>query len=254
MSELIDSVFYSSLIKKNMPCRVLVPDVVSQSDESIPVLYLLHGLFGSWENWTDLTKLRQYVDGSELLIVMPDGGDNWYTDSEERYESYLIQDLLPEIENRFRASADRQKRAIAGNSMGGYGALKIAFKYPEIFSFAASFSGAFHVTRFLPGMEGGELAPSILRVFGDERSSMRADNDLFAIAAKAASNASQLPDIYFDCGIEDVFIEANREFTATLTAAGIEHEFFEVDGGHDWPYWDERIRCLIPLIKQKFSV
>ncbi len=251
MSDLIDGVFYSSLIQRNVRYRVLVPDAVSQGNEPVPVLYLLHGLFGSCENWTDLTGLRRYVDGSDLLIVMPDGGDNWYTDSGEAHESYLIQDLMPEMESRFRASSERGKRAIAGNSMGGYGAIKLALKYPEKFAFAASFSGAFHVTRLVA--DSGELAPSIRRVFGDEGSRIRRENDIFEIAARSHGIAGTLPRFYLDCGTEDEFVAANREFASTLTAAGIEHEFLEVTGGHDWPYWDERIGYLIPLLKAKLS-
>ncbi|HEX3100814.1 MAG TPA: alpha/beta hydrolase family protein [Pyrinomonadaceae bacterium] len=254
MSDLIDGVFHSSLIQKNVRYRVLVPHFVSESVEPIPVLYLLHGLFGSCENWTELTDLRSYVGEAKLMIVMPDGGDNWYTDSEEKYESYLIHDLMLEMENRFGASSKRDKRAIAGNSMGGYGALKLALKYPLVFDFAASFSGAFHATRLLGHSVDGELIPSISRVFGDGQSRVRIDNDIFALAARAAGNVDRLPGIYFDCGIDDEFIAANREFSSALTAAGIEHEFLEIDGGHDWPYWDDRIRYLVSILKHRFSV
>ncbi|MEP6945926.1 MAG: alpha/beta hydrolase family protein [Acidobacteriota bacterium] len=254
MSELIDDVFYSSLIQKNVPCRIVIPDSASHGNEPIPVLYLLHGLFGSCENWTDLTALKSYVGNAPLLVVMPDGGNNWYTDSREKYESYLIQDLMPEIEGRFNAGTDPAKRAIAGNSMGGYGALKIALRYPEIFSFAASFSGALQATRFLQGSEESELAPSILRIFGDMQSRVRLDNDLFSLAARSSGNSDGLPYIYFDCGLDDEFIAANREFSSTLAKAGIEHEFLEIAGGHDWPYWDERIRYLISILKKRFLI
>jgi len=254
MSDLIDGVFYSSLIQKNMPYRVLVPDAVSRADDPLPVLYLLHGLFGSCANWADLTELKSYVENSKLLVVMPEGGDNWYTDSEEKYESYLINDLMPEIKSRFNASTERGYRAIAGNSMGGYGAIKLALKYPDIFSFAASFSGAFHVTRFVGDSAGKEFAPSISRVFGNDNSQTRTANDLFAIASRASGNGKRLPGIYLDCGLDDEFIAANREFAATLTAAGVEHDYLEVAGGHDWPYWDGRVRYLISILKDKFSI
>jgi putative tributyrin esterase len=255
MSDLIDGVFYSSFIQKNVRYRVLVPDGVSESVEPVPVLYVLHGLFGSCENWTDLTALQRYVADAKLLIVMPDGGDNWYTDSEEKYESYLMRDLMPEVESRFGAASERGKRAITGNSMGGYGALKLALKYPETFDLAASFSGAFHVTRLLSDSEDGEMMPSVRRVFGEGGSRIRTDNDIFDIAALlSGSNVDRLPGIYFDCGIDDEFLSANREFSSALSAADIEHEFLEIDGGHDWPYWDDRIRYLVSMLKQRFSL
>ncbi|MFT3743533.1 MAG: alpha/beta hydrolase family protein [Pyrinomonadaceae bacterium] len=247
MSKLIDGFFFSSLIGKDLRYRAIVPNEARKSNA---VLYLLHGLFGSAENWTELTRLQEYAEHTDLIIAMPDGGDNWYTDSEEQYESFLIHDLLPEIEGRFGAPIDRNGRAIAGNSMGGYGALKIALKYPDLFGFAASFSGAFHVTRFLPGMDGGELAPSILRVFGDKDSSVRNANDIFTIAAAAAKAGPVTPRIYFDCGLDDPFIDANREFASALSAARIEYEFSELEGGHDWLYWDQRIAYLIQVLGQ----
>lgn len=252
MSKLIDGVFYSSLIRKDMPYRVLVPDVVSLAGGSLPVLYLLHGLFGSCENWTDLTGIQSYVDDANLMIVMPEGGDNWYTDSEEKYESYLIKELIPEIEGRFNAAADRGKRAIAGNSMGGYGALKIAFKHPEMFAFAASCSGAFHAAELPEDLTGCELTPSISRVFGKAQSRIRVDNNLFDIARRASLKANELPGIYFDCGLEDKFISVNRKFAVTLSQAGIEYQYLEINGGHDWSYWDRRIRYLVSSLKQKF--
>lgn len=254
MSKLIDGVFYSSLIGKDLPYRAIVPNGDRSTFGSTPVLYLLHGLFGSAANWTDLTRLNEYSGNMDLIIVMPDGGDNWYTDGEEKYESYLIRDLLPEIERRYGASTDRRNRSIAGNSMGGYGAVKIALKYPQLFGFAASFSGAFHVTRFFPGIEGGALAPSILRVFGEKDDPTRIDNDIFNVAARALESRDALPRIYFDCGLDDPFIDANREFASVLADTGIEFEFLEVAGGHDWSYWDQRIEYLIQLLTQRSPI
>lgn len=253
MSQLVDGFFYSSLIQKQLPYRAVVPSERPATDEPLRVLYLLHGLFGSYENWLDLTDLKTYAEGSNFLIVMPDGGDNWYTDSVGKYESYLIQDLLPAIEESFGASTERTGRAMAGNSMGGYGALKLGLRYPDLFGFAASFSGAFHVTQHNADALGSDLAPSLFRTFGPMGSDVRGDNDLAAIAQRAANAKGKLPRIYFDCGSDDEFIDANREFSSILSAAGIEHEFVEVHGGHDWTYWDGRLRHLLSVLNEHFS-
>jgi putative tributyrin esterase len=253
MLKLVDGVVYSSLINKNVPYRALVPEAVSQRVHRPRVLYLLHGLFGTYENWTEFTNLRKSVEDPSFLIVMPDGGDNWYTDSDERHEGYLIHDLVPEIEHLFGIGSEGCERAIAGNSMGGYGALKLALKYPEMFSFAASFSGAFHATRLAGDANDDVLAPSILRVFGDGSSAVRSENDLFAIARRASTRSGGLPRIYFDCGVDDEFIDVNREFAALLSTIGIKHQFLEIDGSHDWPYWDERIRHLLSILEESFS-
>ena len=130
------------------PYRILLPPDYQNGSRFYPTLYLLHGLFGSFENWTELAKLEPV---SNLIIVMPEGGDGWYCDTADRsemYESRVVGDLVPEIDARYRTIASRETRSIAGNSMGGYGALKIALKYPELFGFAASFSGAFEAANW----------------------------------------------------------------------------------------------------------
>jgi putative tributyrin esterase len=253
MSNVVDGFFYSSLNQKNVPYRVVIPRRMLDARRPLGVLYLLHGLFGSWENWSDLTNLQAYAADADFLIVMPDGGDNWYTDSHEQYESYLIRDLLPSIEKEFGASPGRNGRAIAGNSMGGYGALKLALRRPDLFSFAASFSGALDVTRYDKDSCHSDLKPSVLRIFGPEGSDVRSDNDLFAIARRAVETRRELPRIYFDCGSDDDFIEANREFSSMLLTAGVEHEYSEVEGGHDWSFWDKRLRHLLPVLNEGFS-
>ena len=252
MSKPVDAVLKSSLLKKDLPYRVILPDNYEDGDSRFPVLYLLHGLFGSFENWTDLTGIQTYADRCHLIIVTPDGGDNWYTDSVEKYESYLIQELLPAVDSEFRTIAKREGRAIAGNSMGGYGAFKFALNHPQLFSFAASFSGAFHVTELNgPSTEGNweELGPSIGKVFGDSESEVRKASAIHLLALRK----DLLPYFYFDCGTDDVFISANRKLEKLFDELGISHEFHEIEGGHDWPYWDIRIGHLLDTTLRKLN-
>jgi putative tributyrin esterase len=255
MSDLIDGALISSLIQKEVRYRIIVPEKYESMKLRYPVLYLLHGLFGSFENWTELTRLREYASGYKLIIVMPEGGDNWYTDIGigEEHESYLIRELLPSVDKRFRTISSRGGRAIAGNSMGGYGAFKIALKYPEMFTFAASFSGAFDapaLSESSPGGNWGDIGPSLTRVFGRQRSRIRTENDLKYLAAKASR---PLPNFYFDCGFEDEFIMVNRNLAKAFSDLGIQREYHEFAGGHDWPYWDTRIEYLLCAVSQKLD-
>jgi S-formylglutathione hydrolase FrmB len=142
--------FESKLVGKTLPYNVLLPvdyDKPAARDKRYPVLYLLHGLFGHYDNWTTHTKLSDYASHYSMIIVMPEGGDAWYTDSATvpaaKYETYLIEELVPDLQRRYRTIEAREGRAIAGLSMGGYGALKFGVKYPEKFVFVASMSGAF---------------------------------------------------------------------------------------------------------------
>jgi S-formylglutathione hydrolase FrmB len=253
MSNLIDGVLSSSLNQREIPFRLILPREYASSKKHYPVLYLLHGLFGSFENWTDLTDLATSASDLEIIIVMPDGGDGWYTDSSEKYESYLTDELLPEIDRNYRSIADRRHRAIAGNSMGGYGAFKFALKYPELFAFACSFSGAFHAPALNGPSSGGSgdiLGPSITRVFGERDSDIRNANDLKKLAAVTSDC---LPYFYFDCGLDDDFISTNRDLAKTFDELGIPHEFHEFDGGHDWDYWGRQIRHLLKFAIEKFQ-
>ncbi|MEP6848735.1 MAG: alpha/beta hydrolase family protein [Acidobacteriota bacterium] len=251
MSRRVDCVLNSSLISQKIRYRVLLPDGYDRSTRAFPVLYLLHGLFGSFENWTELTGLDGYIDAFPTIVVMPDGGDNWYTDrvEGEAYESYLIDELIPEVEASFHAGGERSLRLIAGNSMGGYGAFKLALKHSDLFALAGSFSGAFHAPK-LSGIEGNanwdELGPSITNVFGSMDETLRSANFFDSILEQyPKTKIPDLPYLYLDCGKQDEFIFANREMDLMLNDAGIRHEFHELEGGHDWAYWDGRIEHFL---------
>ncbi|MGB7207744.1 MAG: alpha/beta hydrolase-fold protein [Pyrinomonadaceae bacterium] len=123
----------SKLMAREMPYRVVLPEGYSKnSTDRFPVVFLLHGLTGHYNNWTDRTKLTSYAQKHRFIIVTPEGNDGWYTDSvstpNDKYESYIIQELIPEIDKSYRTLADRKNRAIAGLSMGGYGGLKFGLK------------------------------------------------------------------------------------------------------------------------------
>ena len=260
MSRHVDRILKSSLIQKDIWYRVLLPDDYLQSEGRYAVLYLLHGLFGSFENWTDLTGLDEYIRNYRLIVVMPEGGDNWYTDTlaDEAYERYLIHELLPEIDGVFRTVTDRSGRSIAGNSMGGYGAFKFGLKYPNLFSFAGSFSGAFHAPKLFGPTEFGsweDLGPSISRVFGRANSRIRSDNDIEAILNDLTrEQLASLPFFYFDCGSQDSFLQINREMDSIFSKFGVSYEYHELEGGHEWPYWDERIHDFLDLVFRKLNV
>lgn len=243
-------------MRRELPYRVLLPDSYFDGYKRFPVLFLLHGLFGSCENWLELTGLKEYVTGKDMIVVLPEGEDGWYTESDTapdgKYESYLIDDLIPEIDNLYSTLPRKNKRAIAGLSMGGYGALKFGFKWPQLFCFAGSISGAFHAPRMTaenPGPGWEDLGPSVTKVFGKKDSETRRQNDLFRIIKQFPfGRIAELPYLYIDCGTDDSFLEINRKLAAALTEKGIAREYVEERGDHDWDYWDQRIRLLLPRI------
>jgi S-formylglutathione hydrolase FrmB len=243
-----------------MPYRLIMPDVLATSHEKYPVLYLLHGLFGSCDNWLELTGIAEYAAERNMAIVMPEGGDGWYTDSatleDDRFESYFTSELMPEIEGRFPLGGSRDKRGISGISMGGYGAFKFALKHPEQFCFAASMSGAFEAPLRTDGAVGFVweiLGPSVNRAFGGENSEARLTGDIFALAEDLPDDGDRQPYFYLDCGSEDGFAAINRRFANLLKLAQIDYEYHEGPGGHDWNYWDSRLNTVLGVFEEKIS-
>jgi S-formylglutathione hydrolase FrmB len=243
--------FQSRLVGKTLPYDVVLPrgyGLLTARGTRYPVLYLLHGWGGSHSSWISESSLVRYAAQHQLIIVTPEGGDNWYTDGAssgaDKYESYVLQELIPDVENRFRTLKNRGGRAVAGYSMGGYGALKFAFKHPEVFTLAASMSGAFDAATRTDD-------PSIMRIFGEAGGPVREANDLFKLAREIPrERARQLPFLYLDCGTEDPWTAANREMSGIFLERGIVHEYRQLRGAHVWPYWDRQLPEILSLTEE----
>lgn len=235
--------FESAALKRDVPYRVLLPADYESSRRRYPVLYLLHGLDGNHTNWAERTRLAEYAAGRSLIIVTPEGANSWYINwnegASERWEDYIVRDLIAEIDARYRTVPARDGRYIAGLSMGGYGAIRIALKYPQLFALAGSFSGPFHIARLETYGWNDGLRAEFAKAFGPAGGAHRASNDLLISVRDA--NARLQPLLYFDCGTEDPFLAANREFAQALRDAGFAYVYREYPGAHDWAYWDQRI-------------
>ncbi|HEV7744449.1 MAG TPA: alpha/beta hydrolase family protein [Pyrinomonadaceae bacterium] len=253
----------SKLVGKTLPYHVLLPVDYNQpasKSKRYPVLYLLHGLSGHYTNWLDKTRLVEYTAGYDVIIVMPEGNDSWYTDSAtvpaDKYESYIVQELIPDVEKRFRTSTAREGRAIAGLSMGGYGALKFGVKHPEMFAFAASMSGALDAASWTEAdLKGLEFVWKTLQpVYGATGSETRAANDLGKLYRELpAARIAGLPYVYLDCGTEDVLLQSNRSFADILVKQKIPHEYRQLPGNHSWTYWDAQVQEVLRIAVRKFG-
>ena len=179
---------------------------------------------------------------------MPDAGDSWYTNSaanpQDRFEDYIFKDLIREIDKTYRTIAARHARAIGGLSMGGYGALKFALKYPDLFVFAGSFSGAQTVAHD-PDFKipfGEKYNQQVREIYGASGSPTRAANDVYALAEKA--NPAALPYFWIACGTADGLLDSNRDFVALLQRRKIAYTYEEAPGGHSWAFWDEELPAM----------
>ena len=248
----------SKLMARELPYRVILPDDYSSTEtKRYPVVYLLHGLTGHFDNWTDRTKLAEYSKSFGYIIVTPEGNDGWYTDSAssptEKYESYIVKELVPEIDQKFRTIADRDHRAIAGLSMGGYGSIKFGLKYPAMFSLVGSFSGALGAASFNEKNAGG-IGKSIDVIYGPAESEPRKANDIFAIARSLTPDTVKtLPFIYLDCGTEDFLFQSNRDFDGLLIDKKVPHEFRELPGAHNWEFWNSQVLEFLRVASRRMK-
>lgn len=254
--------FESKLVGKPLPYHVVLPphyDAPQTRAIRYPVVYLLHGLGGSANDWVSArAHLAAHAAQYRFIIVTPEGHDGWYTDSatvpNEKYETYFLEELIPDVERRFRVLTARDARAVAGLSMGGYGALKFGVKYPERFILAASMSGAFEAASW-DHTDPNLIAfvrPSIARTYGALNSPTRAANDLYKlIEALPPERIKALPFMYLDCGTEDFLIESNRKMSALLLRRKIPHEFRQLPGAHSWPYWDAQVQEILKLVTRR---
>jgi S-formylglutathione hydrolase FrmB len=248
----------SKLVNATLPYNVVLPpDYDASRTTRYPVLYLLHGLTGHYSDWVTKSNIADYAAAYRLIVVMPDGNNGWYTDSStittDKYESYILQELLPDVQQRYRTIEARYGRAIAGLSMGGYGAIKFGLKSPQTFVFAASMSGAFGVTRFSE-KDIPQLWQESVKLFGPVGSDTRKANDLFEIIGKLpAARISSLPHFYFDCGTEDspLITSYNRELAVLMFEKKIPHEYRELPGDHSWGYWDTQVQEVLRIAARK---
>jgi len=246
--------FRSALLHSSVRYCVYLPPSYFAADAKTtkyPVLYLLHGLGGNEQSialdgeWTGLQDLRRQNKVGEFVVVAPDGWDSFYINSRDGktpYNDFLIREFIPYIERAYRIRATRHARGITGFSMGGYGALRLAFAHPELFGSVSSHSGA--LTREAPqgviaGASTGNLAGELLAsVFGDPIDRPFWDlNSPYVLARKNVALVQKMK-IYFDCGTEDSygFYRGAKELHQTLDSLKIPHEFHLYPGGHSVSY------------------
>lgn len=250
-------VFQSNLLGRKVYYSVIEPERSREIRTTRSVLYLLHGLFGSHQNWTENTQILRYAREKDFIIVCPDAGDRWYTDDpaceRANYESFILNEIIPDAEERFTAGRSRSRRAIAGISMGGYGALKFALRRPDTFCLAASMSGAFNAAEILNIAPRQEVVPSISTVFGTN-DELRCRNSLTQLIENFPNDrVAELPRIYFDCGDSDEFFEANVAFDLRLKDKHVPHEFLQRRGDHSWEYWNRNLENIIELAGDEFA-
>ncbi len=244
---------YSPSMKKNLKAAITTPSSYQKGNQNYPVVYLLHGGSGAFSDWHQKVSepglVGKMAEAYDLIIVTPGVGPaSYYYDSplldSVRYETYLIQELIPHIDKSYRTLAKKESRAITGLSMGGHGAITLSAKHPELFIAAGSMSGVMNIDTRMWKV-GDDFRK--LRQEG-QKAMLGADLNYEAptfnpytavgLVDKIKTNGLAL---IIDCGVDDFLIETNRQMHQLLLANGTPHEYIERPGAHTWPYWTEAL-------------
>jgi S-formylglutathione hydrolase FrmB len=244
-------VIASKVMNKSYKAVIVLPLSYTTNAKAYPVLYLLHGGYGHFNDWilkTPDKTIQTLADQYNLIIVMPEGEIfSYYLNSpvikESQFETYITTEVIEKIDNSYRTVKDKKGRAITGLSMGGYGALYLSARHPELFCAAGSMSGALN-----PDMQGWKLAPDMMKnikkafegILGPIEANPKryADASVINMADKIKADSLK---IIFDDGTEDFLIEANRELHRRLVFNGTPHDYSERPGGHTWDYWQNSL-------------
>lgn len=236
-------------IKVNLPLYIILPSPGEMRGLPVAkrkVLYLLHGLSDDGSAWQRYTTIESIAALYGVVVVMPSVGRSFYTDQPngQYYFSYLTDELPRYLTDVFGISPRREDALIAGNSMGGYGALKAAFLHPDRYFAAASFSGAVSMA-FISAYPNDPRHEEFKYLFGDLEKLIGSEHDPAVWLKRAAQNPSVLPHLYISCGRQDDLYPFNVQFHAACQSLGIPVDYHEEDGFHDWFFWNAEIQRFL---------
>lgn len=219
--------------------------------EEAPVMYLLHGLSDDETIWIRRTSVERYATQYGLALIMPNVQRSFYADMVygQKFWTYISEELPQTMQSFFRFSTRPEDTYVAGLSMGGYGAFKLAFNHPERFAAAASLSGALspeflklHLT------DGGA---EFRNIFGESSGIPGSINDLYAQSTRCVKEKKPLPKLFQTCGKEDGLYEENLRFKAHLESLDVAFTYDEESGMHEWGYWDRKIQQVIRWLPRR---
>jgi putative tributyrin esterase len=232
-----------------MTYRAFLPASITEG-QKLPVVYLLHGGGGGFRDWSNNSNVSQYA-GHGIVLVMPEGNSSYYMNAVQvegdKYEDYITQDLIADVETRFPAKRDRENRAIVGVSMGGFAAIAYALTRPDLFIFAGAISPAVDVPSRRFSIKHADQWWRFRTVFGPLGSKDRQARDPFVLVQSA--NPRVTPYIYMTAGEQEPLLGPIRRFSARLREENFAYEFQTKPGGHDWTQWDQQIPgCFTSLV------
>jgi S-formylglutathione hydrolase FrmB len=256
---LIQTDFFSEALGLCVSMNVILPQTTTRqigmtgaapAEKLPPVLYLLHGLSDDHTIWLRRTSIERYVAPLGLAVVMPAVARSFYRNMAcgPAYWDFVSEELPALVQQFFRVSSRREDTFVAGLSMGGYGAFKLALRCPEKFAAAASLSGAVDFAgwvRRASADDSGFSKTELTGIVGPDLRCVPEEDDLFAIAKQKCAQpdkGASLPRLFTSCGREDFLFADNERFAAHAREIGLPLEVRTQPGMHEWGYWDREIQ------------
>jgi enterochelin esterase-like enzyme len=261
-------VIKSTILNREVHYSIFLPSDYYTSERAYPVTYLLHGYGDADDGWIQFGEVNRLADDAikagkipPMIIVTPDGFTSFYintADGKLNYEDFFIKELIPHIEKTYKVKAERKYRGIAGLSMGGYGALMYALKYPNLFVAAAPLSAAVWTDNDIINLDEGMFNGLFGNSMGknlkgkDRLTPAWLSNSPLAIIEKKTKEELSAVRYWIDCGDDDFLTIGNAQLHIALTNKNVPHEFRMRDGAHNWTYWRTGIIDALSFIGDSF--
>ncbi len=261
--------FNSELLNKDVNYAIYLPPDYDASTRKYPVVYLLHGYTDDESGWIQFGEVNLAADNAiesrdipPMIIVMPDAGVTWYMNdyqNKEPWEDMFIKEFIPFIESTYRIRAKKEFRGVSGLSMGGFGTLLYAMRYPDMFTACAAFSSAIWTDEEIINMDDNTFNNMLGKLIGNNlkgearRTKHWKEHHSLDLAKTLPEESLKKVRIYMDCGDDDFLIKGNCALHLVLKDRNIPHEFRVRDGGHQWIYWRTGIIDGLKFIGQSFN-
>ena len=237
---------YSGVMKKNIKAVVIQPN---QSKGKMPVLYLLHGYSGNYQNWGKTDEVKEIADTYQMMVVCPDGANSWYWDSPEnpasQYETFVAKELVNYVDTKYSTFNDRSARFITGLSMGGHGALFLVMRNQDVFGACGSMSGGVDIVPFPDSWEMSKLLGAQSE-HPERWQSYSVMGNLHLLRPNGL-------EIIIDCGTEDFFYRVNLKLHEELLYRNIPHDYIARPGAHNWEYWKNAVKYQALFFHEYFK-
>lgn len=237
--------FKSAVLEQEACFNAIIPD--SAGDNNIKTLYLLHGLSDNHTNWTRFTCIERYANEAGIAVIMPNVDRSFYTDMKygRDYYTFISEELINYTRRIFKLSDKREDTFIAGLSMGGYGAYKIALRNPDKFCAAASLSGVLDISSH---NDPNQWKKDRFLTFGEVNTLEDCEESVLYLVRNF--KGENKPRLYQACGTEDFLYQDNQTFREVVKDKGFDHFYEEGPGSHSWKFWNEYIEKAIKFFME----